>query len=87
MLLPAIDLVLCTYAVIAFVSICLLLAMLILLTKAKFSSKTIRTIDDPTKTNFLFKAFDMAVLKKLDAPGESLYYERNPTQSRKGAKF
>lgn len=33
---------------------------------------------DPVKTNFLFKAFDIGVLKQLDAPEDHLYYVCGP---------
>ncbi|MDB6082069.1 MAG: nqrF, partial [Chlamydiia bacterium] len=33
---------------------------------------------DPLKTNFLFRAFEAAQLKKLDAPEEALYYVCGP---------
>lgn len=33
---------------------------------------------DPVKTNFLFRAFEQAELKKMDAPEEALYYVCGP---------
>ncbi len=40
-------------------------------------------VKDPTKTNFLFKAFDSAVLKNLDAPEDALYYVCGPPMHNK----
>jgi Na+-transporting NADH:ubiquinone oxidoreductase subunit F len=39
--------------------------------------------DDPTKTNFLFRAFEIAILKELDAPEDHLYYVCGPPMHNK----
>ena len=40
-------------------------------------------VNDPIKTNFLFRAFEQAELKKMDAPEESLYYVCGPPMHNK----
>jgi Na+-transporting NADH:ubiquinone oxidoreductase, subunit NqrF len=39
--------------------------------------------NDPVKTNFLFKAFEIAALSKWDAPEEKLYYVCGPPMHNK----
>ncbi len=39
--------------------------------------------DDPTKTNFLYKAFEEGELKKMDAPEDALYYVCGPPMHNK----
>jgi Na+-transporting NADH:ubiquinone oxidoreductase subunit F len=34
--------------------------------------------DDPTKTNFLFKAFEIGQLREMEEPEEALYYVCGP---------
>ena len=40
-------------------------------------------VNDPVKTNFLFRAFEMAHLKKMEAPEECLYYVCGPPMHNK----
>lgn len=35
-------------------------------------------VNDPVKTNFLFRSFEIAELKNMDAPEECLYYVCGP---------
>ena len=37
-----------------------------------------RPADDPIKTNFLFKAFELGQLKEMEEPEECLYYVCGP---------
>ncbi len=40
-------------------------------------------VKDPVKTNFLFKAFELGVLKKLEAPEDALFYVCGPPMHNK----